>query len=173
MKTRFILILLLSFPFLLFAKGSYQEPHDFIAQAFNSLPPKPSVMWITGDTKDGVKKIMEHDLTSLRLRYWGKAQRTAWVLDEIGKEKPITVGIIVNQNQIEQVKVLVFRESRGGEVRYPFFTEQFLGSQITTNHSLSQNVDGISGATLSVRALKKLATLALYLHKKSQFNHEE
>ncbi|WP_340679580.1 FMN-binding protein, partial [Paraglaciecola sp.] len=32
---------------------------------------------------------------------------------------------------------------------------------------LNQHVDGITGATLSVRALNKLARIALYLHQQS------
>ena len=61
-------------------------------------------------------------------------------------------------------KVLVFRESRGWEVRHPFFTDQFRDAGLTGELALDRNIDGISGATLSVRALSRLARLALYLH---------
>jgi len=30
--------------------------------------------------------------------------KTVWILDEIGKEKPITVGIVVDDGKIERVK---------------------------------------------------------------------
>ncbi len=83
-----ILLLLLLFPVLISARGTYQEPVDFVAQAFNQQAPKPAVIWVTGEVKDTVKKIMGHDLPSLRQRYWGKTGRTVWILEEIGKEKP-------------------------------------------------------------------------------------
>ncbi|WP_069472977.1 FMN-binding protein [Candidatus Marithrix sp. Canyon 246] len=73
-----------------------------------------------------------------------------WILEEIGKKKPITTGIVINKGRIERFKVLIFRETRGWEVCYPFFTNQFKGNSLN-NFS---HIDGISGATLSVRALK-------------------
>ena len=79
--------------------------------------------------------------------------------------KPITTGLVINEDRVERIRVLEYRESRGGEVRHPFFTGQFKGAGLTEEHRLDRPIDGISGATLSVRALKKLAALALYLHR--------
>ncbi len=68
--------------------------------------------------------------------------------------------------RIEDVKVLVFRESRGWEVRYPFFTDQFSGVGLTDKNRLDGRVDGISGATLSVRAVKRVVAVALLLSER-------
>ena len=92
--------------------------------------------------------------------------RTAWILEEVGKEKPITAGIVINNEKIELVKVLVFRESRGWEVRHDFFTNQFKQIALKPDHQLDKSIDNISGATLSVRAVSKLARIALLLDKK-------
>ncbi len=170
MKKACIPLLLLILPSLLFARGTYQEPTDFISQTFNGQPPKPSAIWVTGNLKEGVYDIMGRHLNSLRIRYWGKEQRSAWILEEIGKEHPITVGVVINQDKIEKIKVLIFRESRGGEVRHPFFTEQFTNITLTSDRELSDHIDGISGATLSVRALKNIAKLALYLHQHTPYS---
>ena len=125
LRSSLLCVLLLFLTPLSFAKGVYQEPAEFIKDVFANDVPKPNSMWVTKALAPDVKKIMGHDLPSLRVRYWGRDQRTAWILAEIGKEKPITVGVVVNQGKIEQLKVLVFRETRGYEVRYPFFTDQF------------------------------------------------
>ena len=151
------------------ARGTYQTTADFIAESFNAAPPKSQSMWLTGPLKVEVRKIMGHDLASLRLRYWGEPGRTVWVLEEIGKEKPITFGVVIEQDRIELIKVLAFRESRGDEIRYPFFTKQFDGLGLNEKRRLDGVVDGISGATLSVRAMKKIARLALYLHQQSKY----
>ena len=74
------------------------------------------------------------------------------------------VGIVVRDQQIESVDILQFRESRGWEVRYDSFTSQFQRAGITGNHRLSKSIDGITGATMSVAAVKRSAELALYLH---------
>jgi Na+-transporting NADH:ubiquinone oxidoreductase subunit NqrC len=52
-------------------------------------------------------------------------------------------------------------------VRYPFFTDQFNGLQLDENNRLQRKIDGISGATLSVNALTRLARLALHLHEEA------
>lgn len=56
-----------------------------------------------------------------------------------------------------------FRESRGWEIRYPFFTRQFSQLRLTDSGSLSHGIDAISGATLSVKAATRTANLALVL----------
>ena len=160
-----LLLVILVFPCLVLAKGIYQEPDDFISEVYLQEPPKPDKLWITGDIKKEIVEIMGHDLGVLRLRYWIKDGRSTWILEEIGKERPITTGIVVNNDQIEQVRVLIFRESRGWEVRYPFFTDQFTGAVLEKEMQLDRHIDGISGATLSVNAVTKLARLALYLHQ--------
>ena len=154
------------------ARGVYQEPEQFIQETFSNNPPPTKIFWLTRDIRATVKNILGHKLNVLRIRYWDDNNRTAWILEEIGKDKPITTGIVIKQGKIERIKVLIFRESRGWEVRYPFFTDQFAGLSLQTDKSLSRYIDGISGATLSVRALKKLARLALYLDQKARESHD-
>ena len=146
----------------------YQEAGAFVEEAFAGKPPAPKTLWLDKATQAEIVKILGHRYPAMRVRYWGEARRSAWILEEIGKEEPITVGIVINQNRIELVKVLAFRESRGGEVRHPFFIDQFKGAGLRDDRQLDRSVDGISGATLSVRALTKLSRLALYLDGKAR-----
>ena len=71
--------------------------------------------------------------------------------------------MVVAGERIERVEVLAFRESRGWEIRYPFFTDQFSGLTLAEDGYLSEHIDGITGATLSVRAVERVARLALWL----------
>jgi Na+-translocating ferredoxin:NAD+ oxidoreductase RnfG subunit len=80
---------------------------------------------------------------------------------------PITVGVAVNNGAIERVKVLVYRESRGWEVKSPAFTAQFSGAKLDSEKRLDKQIDGISGATLSVRALSRLTRLALLFDRQT------
>lgn len=150
------------------AGGVYQEPADFINEVFDNNPPKAEVLWLSKELKQQIVEILDHKYKGLRVRYWQKEKRSAWVLEEIGKEKQITAGIVVNTGKIEQVKVLVFRESRGWEVRHDFFTDQFRQASLKQDNRLDKNIDNISGATLSVRAIKKLARIALLLDQQVQ-----
>jgi hypothetical protein len=142
----------------------YQTSEAFLDEVFAGSPPPAGVLWLKGDIAETATSILGHRYPALRLRYWQQGARSAWILEEIGKEKPITVGLVVDAESLETIRVLAFRESRGWEVRHPFFTDQFSGIGLKNNLRLNRTIDGISGATLSVRALKKLARLALYLH---------
>ena len=142
----------------------------FIRAAFNNSPPtKTQTLWLNQALKDELSSKFNYRFSTLRIRYWQATNTTAWILDEIGKEQPITMGIVVIDGALKSVEVLEYRESRGGEIRYPFFTQQFQNAKLTEKKGraqLSQPIDGISGATLSVRAMKKVAKVALYLHTK-------
>jgi len=147
----------------LLAEAVYQEPDDFLREMFSGNVPEPDVIWLSGERKEFVKQLLGHRYSSLRVRYWRQNQRSAWVLEEIGKDLPITIGLVINDGLLEQIKVLVFRESRGWEIRHPFFTDQFKRARLDEDNALDRDIDGISGATLSVRAMKKMAALALFL----------
>ena len=144
----------------------YQSNDAFLNQTFNNSIPKPKLFWVSKEIKPIVEKILQHKAGFLRTRYWQDDSKSVWILDEIGKIKPITVAVIVEQHKIKQLKVLAFRESRGWEVKHAFFTDQFKDLSLNEALRLSTPIDGISGATLSVRALNKIAQLALFFDQK-------
>jgi len=153
---------------LVMAKGVYQSGPDFIAQTFAPETPKPGVLWLTAEIRQQAQNILDRPVAGLRVRYHMAGNKTAWILEEIGKEMPITIGIVIHQDKIEQIKILAYRESRGGEVRYPAYTAQYRGASLTQDMKLNQNIDGITGATLSMWAVNKVATLALYYHSQTK-----
>lgn len=157
----------LSLPALTYATTVYETQTEFLSRAFSGSPPEPGIVWLSGEKKTAVRQLLGHDYAALRLRYWCQASRSAWILDEVGKELPITVGVVVEKSFIRSLKVMTYRENRGGEVATPAFTDQFNGVALETNNTLDATIDGISGATLSVQALTRLAGVALYLHAES------
>lgn len=146
---------------------TYLKPEAFVAESFNGIAPAAKLLYINGATADGYREIMGEAPRRLRLRYWSNGTREVWILEAIGKEQPITAGFIIEKGVITLTRVLAFRESRGWEIRQPFFTRQFAGARLNRNQSLDKNIDGISGATLSVRAMVRMSRLALFLSKRS------
>ncbi len=140
----------------------YQAPENFVAEMFAGEAPPASALWLDAPLRAELAEVLGRK-PGLRIRYWGAAERTVWILEEIGKDHPITAGIAITDGAIDEIRVLVFRESRGWEVKYPFFTRQFQQARLT-RRGLSQNIDGITGATLSVHAMKRMARAALLLH---------
>jgi hypothetical protein len=143
--------------------GRYMDTDDYIHDAFPDGSPAPRMLWISGDLRDAVERVLGHRFAALRVRYWHQGTKSVWVLDEIGKELPITIGVTVAEGAIDNVRILEFRESRGWEVRYPFFTDQFVDARLEANGRLDRRIDGITGATLSVGAVTRIARVALLL----------
>ena len=141
--------------------GRYQESSDYVAKAFPGQTPKANTLWVSGELRNEVERVLGHRFDALRVRYWDDGRTSVWILDEIGKELPITIGVTVSANRIANVRVLEFRESRGWEVRYPFFTDQFDGAHLQSDQRLDRRIDGITGATLSVGAVTRIARVAL------------
>ena len=138
----------------------YRQPRDFIAGA-GGQPDSPAFLLQRRPLQQRVEAVLGHPYRTLRVRYWPGVGITIWVLDEIGKEEDITIGFVIRDRAIAATEVLVFRESRGWEIRYPAFTRQFIGATLVDGSALDRNIDGITGATLSVGAYERMARVAL------------
>jgi hypothetical protein len=154
-------LLLVGSPPAFAADTVYQEPASFLEEYLPGC--KRQALWLDKDAKAQVEDVVGHPFPGVRVRYCEAAGKTAWILDEIGKTEPITSGVVVNQGRVERVRVLVFRESRGGEVHREAFVRQYEDAALESGQSLDRSIDGITGATLSVWALNRQVRLALLL----------
>lgn len=144
------------------AKGVYQTEEDFLLEVFSGKVPEQKRLILKSKLRKPIEKILKHPYSGMRVKYWQNDSKTVWILEEVGKEYPITFGMVVNNGKIAKAKVLIFREIRGWEVKYPAFTRQFIGATFD-GKKLDKNIDGVSGATLSVWAMTKIAKIALVL----------
>lgn len=155
-------------------------------QTFGEQPLPWQTLWINAEQRQQIENILGHSFRALRIRYLADGHTTLWKFEEIGKEQLISLGVVVSDGRIANIQVMEYRESRGGEIRHDFFTKQFKGLSLSgdinlsgdnsrDNHqlTLSDSIDGITGATLSVRAMTKVATLALYCHQLTPHSRSE
>ena len=150
------------------ARGEvYQEPGAFVAEVFGSTQ-APKVLWLTKDLQAQATAILGHPPSQLRQRYWSDGPKNVWILEETGKEELITAGFVVVGGHIDHVRVLVYRESRGQEVRQSSFLKQFKDARLAGDNRLDRDIDGIVGATLSVGAMERMARLALFFDRASR-----
>jgi len=141
----------------------YQKPSEFIREVFEGELPGAGALSLTVDDLTIIKRLMGRSYDGRRVRYWANQERSVWILSDIGKTKPITAGFALKDGKIERARVLVYRESHGFEVKEKFFTKQFQKAGLNEGHQLDKPIDNIAGATLSVRAMTRMAKLALYL----------
>lgn len=156
-----ILLFSMLTPNLALAKGTYFTAQKLLAEVYGEIPGAPKTLWMNKQHKQEVMEYFDKPLRQVRVKYWEKDDRRFWILSEIGKEKPITFGIVTSQGSIERMEVMAFREVRGDEIRLPAYTAQYDNQSLNGKGRLQNNVDGISGATYSVRSMKKVARMAL------------
>jgi len=142
----------------------YQTPQAFVSESGGRVD-APQFLWLNAESKSAIQQILGRNYPTLRIKYWQSADATLWVLDDIGKDEYITLGFIIRNQSIERSKVLIFRESRGWEIKFPSFAQRVAGARLTDQLLLDRKVDGITGATLSVQAYERMARLALFLDK--------
>jgi Na+-translocating ferredoxin:NAD+ oxidoreductase RnfG subunit len=87
------------------------------------------------------------------------------ILDNVmGRDQPITFAAMFDKGgNIISSDIIKYREPYGGAVQNDSWTEQFRGKSSTSGFEVGNDVDGISGATISVnsltRGIKKLSFL--------------
>lgn len=161
---RFLLALIISVSsFALRADTTYVTAENFLSENVGAESSKPQFLWLDKTAQTKISAALGHPYPQARLRYWRANQKTVWILDEIGKEYPITAGFVVADKHIQHAQVLVYRESRGMEIHFPAFLTQFIGAYLDGDR-LSKKIDGITGATLSVDAMQRMARTALVLN---------
>jgi FAD:protein FMN transferase len=102
----------------------------------------------------------------------GEGSGYAVIMNEIGKEEPITFIVgVTPEGKAGEVALLEYRESRGSEVHEKRFTHQFKGKKSTDPIQVNQDIINYTGATLSSHAMARGVKKALlivqefYLHK--------
>ncbi len=102
----------------------------------------------------------------------GRLLGYAVITEQVGLYKPITFLVKVTPDgRVDDTWIMTYRESRGGEVRRKRFLSQYQGKSAKDPIRLNRDVIGITGATLSVRAVslgvKRVVTLIdeIYLKK--------
>ncbi len=90
---------------------------------------------------DLIFKIKDLNATTIGFAYVGKARSKIALFDYV---------VIFDKNLvISQVKVLIYRESHGGEIGSKRFLHQFFGFEKNKEIIYKKDIAGISGATIS------------------------
>lgn len=86
------------------------------------------------------------------------------VMNVVGKTKKITFMVSIDfEGRVQSVDILVFRESQGYEIKNKRWLNQFYGKNKKDKLRVKRDIDNISGATLSARAITKGVKKALFI----------
>ena len=129
---------------------------------------KKERLWPTKEEIRAIEEIYMYKIYETRFTFYtgiknGKSMGSMLIDNIIGKSFPITFMTVLNTDgTVRDVEIMVYREPQGWEVRYKSFRSQFYGKDTSSN---SNEILSISGATLSVRAIKNGVYKAMAAYK--------
>ncbi len=167
---------------LLFSSSSFGEEEEKVLEVQVFLTKKQALeiafpgadkidrekKWLTDEQKIAISNLSLQNFDTNRMTFYvgmreGVPLGYALIDHEIGKSFPITFMVVLNvDGTVRDVEIMVYREPRGWEVRYPSFMDQFTGKNADTDF---RTINSITGATLSVRAMVKGVARASAVYK--------
>lgn len=109
-----------------------------------------------------VPSVWEPSYATFTARQNGQTIGYAVIVEEIGKHRPFTVIVAATPDfRVKDVAVMVYRETRGGEITQRRFLAQYKGKRPGDPIQLDRDIIGISGATLSVQGTNRAVHKAL------------
>ncbi len=161
-KTVFILILVLSIAVPCWAKDVvYMSKAEALKWAFPKSEVETVLIELTREQATEIEAQTEAQIyDSDKTIYIGKkAEKVvgyAVITNEIGKFEPITFIVkLTPKLSVEKIAVMVYRESRGGEISRKRFQGQYKGKKKTDPLMINRDIINITGATMSVRSVNR------------------
>lgn len=106
--------------------------------------------------------VWEKSYATFTARQNGTIVGYAVVVEEIGKHDPFTLIVSAGTDfKVRDVALMVYRETRGGEIAQRRFLAQYKGKRAADPIQLDRDIVGISGATLSVQGANRAVHKAL------------
>lgn len=138
----------------------YLTPDQALREAFPDADTvRTEVHALTADLKGRAERRLgwriEESEVRVHLGYrGGQCLGYAVIAEQVGLYRPITFLVKVGlDGRVEDVWIMVYRESRGGEIKRKRFLSQYEGKGAKDPIRLNRDIIGITGATLSVRAV--------------------
>jgi Na+-translocating ferredoxin:NAD+ oxidoreductase RnfG subunit len=151
-------------------------------QALKLLFPKSQqvraeTLRLTPDQKTRIQekigwKFPEESFRAFKAESNGKVDGYAVIQETIGKHRPITYIVgVTPDGKVSDVEILVYRESKGSEVRMKRFNSQYEGKTPLDPIRINKDIINITGATMSVRSVSAGVKRALVLVDEFYRNH--
>lgn len=161
MNNKYFILLLISA--ILFGGSAIQDnTKAFIASQFpDSITVKMNTLKLEPELKAKIQNSTRQAFFRDELYYWTICQNDTTIayalMDNVlGKSMPITFLVILyNDGNILAAEVIKYREAYGGEVGNKSWLAQFSSRNHDSNFKVGKDIDGISGATISVNSLTK------------------
>lgn len=120
---------------------------------WKDTPMQAVLITLTDAQVDAIEEASDIRVLTKKVNAW-KTETGGWfIVDQvIGKHEMIDMAVALNADgTIKGLEVMRYVESYGDEVKHPKWLAQFHGRDAVEHLKLDQQIDNISGATLSCR----------------------
>ena len=121
---------------------------------------------LSEDQRSAIERKSGVNVRSAEQKIWRVSGGGYFIVDEVlGKHEFITYAVGLHRNgRVKQVEIMDYRETYGYEIRDPRWRGQFAGKSAADPVRLDDDIQNISGATLSCRHVAEgvRRLLALY-----------
>ncbi|MCC7430914.1 FMN-binding protein [bacterium] len=113
------------------------------------------------DTKNNIEKKVQQQFFAQEVYTWKITQKDSVcgfaILDNVlGKALPITFLVVFDaKGSILSTEIVKYREAYGGQISEKGWNLKFIGKNANSTFVVGKDVDGISGATISVISVTK------------------
>jgi hypothetical protein len=130
----------------------------------------PDFRTLTDAQASAIEDMSGVDVRQRHIKVWKVSTGGWFIADEVvGKHDFIPFALALDPGgAVKSVEILEYREAYGGEVRNPKWLAQFRGKKAGTGVKLTEDIQNISGATLSSKHItdgvrRLLSTYAIVL----------
>ena len=138
----------------------YLSVEQALANAFSEgVTVARKVVWITAEQAAEIERRAGSPLPRRVVQAYegkrvGEVVGYAFVDDVIGKTEPITYMVTIAPDvTVTRLDLLVFRETHGYEIERASWRDRFRGLRLGSDLRVGREIDKITGATLSCRAV--------------------
>ncbi|MGZ5280140.1 MAG: FMN-binding protein [Pseudobdellovibrionaceae bacterium] len=97
----------------------------------------------------------------------GQIEKSCVVVPQMGKEGPMTVGVCFDpKGLVTAIQILSSQEDRGKKATEAAFLKQFQGKKLSDAFQVGQDVDGVSGATWTSKAVAEAIRKSAFAFQK-------
>lgn len=111
----------------------------------------PRWVELTDEEAKSIEKLSRENVRSRKVRvFWGAGGDAVFIDQVVGKHEFITYAVgIAADGKVRNIEIMEYKETYGHEVRRPEWRKQFVGKDTAAPLKLDQDIQNISGATLS------------------------
>jgi Na+-translocating ferredoxin:NAD+ oxidoreductase RnfG subunit len=111
----------------------------------------PDFRTLTSEQVSAIEKSSDTNVLNKQLKVWKVSTGGWFIADEVvGKHEFIPFAVAIDASgAVQDVEILEYKESYGGEVMNPKWRAQFTGKNKASPVKLTKDIQNISGATLS------------------------